>query len=182
MLLYWLQILVTDKYRCGANSSVSRPVSSVQQGEDISNNSHHLVNPKPATTSSPLTWAVLARYERPLPNHIPVCFGFTYRWKEARAYAEEILAARHNSGWQPQSELHATICNIAVTECGWVHGCFELRDDLQVVFWAYEDGLDTDAAFLELEILLGVSFTPAQIEVAMQGTIESFLDQLSEFH
>ena len=96
----------------------------------------------------------------------------------ARDWVSQQLEARKQAGWKPRSEVHALICSIAAKEFGWKNGCFELDDDLQVAFWAFDDGLDTEFAFIELEFRLGVNFSVREMELDMGGTIESFVEAL----
>jgi hypothetical protein len=128
--------------------------------------------------SRPLTWKDCAARERLLPKWIPTWIGFRFRWAMARDWVSQQLELREQAGWKPQSELHALICRIAVKVCGWKNGCFELNDDLRVAFWAFDDGLDTEFAFSEIESRLKVKFSVREMELAMSGTIESFLEIL----
>lgn len=132
----------------------------------------------PLLADKPLLWQDCAMQERRLPRWLPSFLGFRYRWNDAREWADQILKARHRLGWAPSSDLHKIICQTAEDECGWEHGCFNINDEMRVVFWAFEDGLDTEFAFAAIENRLSMKLSASQVELAMDGTVGQFVGML----
>lgn len=83
----------------------------------------------------------------------------------------QILDARSealSAAWGDDPAYRAfarTICEIAREEMGWPNARFIPSDSYQVVFWAFDDGLDLEFAMMEIEDRL-------DIDIGWEGNAE----------
>jgi len=70
------------------------------------------------------------------------------------------------------------VCKVAAEEMGWPNDYFIPDDPAGVVFWAHEDGLDVEAAVMEIEEHLDIKLEDAEVEAWFNQTLGEVVDFL----
>ena len=66
--------------------------------------------------------------------------------------------------------LAHSVCRIVADEMSWPNARFVPDDPADVLLWAHQDGLDVEAAIMELEHYLGIKLEEAEVEAWFSRT------------